>query len=219
MVGAPGWYCFPLVYGNAITGGSINAMAYSSSHMVNHLNNQISAPYIKDNNVNLSDVSVKLIWQDAENLIIPSEIKYDPTLFGGKGGIKFHISNIQEGNAVIALIDNNAEEDEYVNLNRGEIYGTGGSTKAIWSWHIWATCFGFEDFEKDIRILNHEEKAFDVMPVNLGWCSGDKAIKYYKRRKCDIKFKVGDHEIIRTIVQYPHFVLPRGELSLLPVGA
>lgn len=211
MVGAPGWYCFPLVYGNAITGGSINAMAYSSSHMVNHLNNQISAPYIKDNNVNLSDVSVKLIWQDAENLIIPSEIKYDPTLFGGKGGIKFHISNIQEGNAVIALIDNNAEEDEYVNLNRGEIYGTGGSTKAIWSWHIWATRFGFEDFEKDIRILNHEEKAFDVMPVNLGWCSGDKAIKYYKRRKCDIKFKVGDHEIIRTIVQYPHFVLPRGD--------
>ena len=42
----------------------------------------------------------------------------------------------------------------------------GGSTKAIWSWHIWATRFGFEDFEKDIRILNHEEKAFEVMPVS-----------------------------------------------------
>lgn len=211
MVGAPGWYCFPLVYGNAITGGSENTMAYSSSHMVNHLNNKISAPYIKDNNVSLSNVSVKLIWQDAENLIIPSEIKYDPTLFGGNGGIKFHISNIQEGNAVIALIDNSADEDEYVYLNRGDVYGTGGSTKAIWSWHIWATRFGFEDFEKDIRILNHEEETFDVMPVNLGWCSGGKAIKYYKRRKCDIKFKVGDHEIIRTIEQYPHLVLPRGD--------
>lgn len=202
MVGAPGWYCFPLVYGNAITSGSANAMAYSSSHMVNHLNNKISAPYIKDNKVSLSGVSVKLIWQDAQNLIIPNEIEFDPTLFAGNGGIKFHISNIQEGNAVIALIDDNAGEDQYV---------IGGSTKAIWSWHIWATRFGFGDFEKDIRITNHEDKKFDVMPVNLGWCSGDKEIKYYKRRKCDIKFKFGDQEIIRTIEQYPHFLLPRGD--------
>ena len=83
MVGAPGWYCFPLVYGNAITDGKYNTTAYSSTHMVNHLNKKISAPYIKDNNVNLetSNVSVKLIWQDAENLIIPDEIEYDPTLF------------------------------------------------------------------------------------------------------------------------------------------
>lgn len=212
MVGAPGWYCFPLVYGNAITGGATNSEAYSSSNIVNHLKNNITTPYIKDNaGISLSNVSVKLIWQDAENLIIPNEIQYDPSLFGGKGGIKFHISNIREGNAVIALIDKSAGEDEYVNLDRGSVYGKGGSTKAIWSWHIWATRFGFGDFEKDIRILNHEEKAFDVMPVNLGWCSGGKAIKYYKRRKCDIKFKVGDHEIIRTIEQYPHFVLPRGD--------
>lgn len=85
------------------------------------------------------------------------------------------------------------------------------STKAVWSWHIWVTRFGFEDFEKNIRILNHEEKAFDVMPVNLGWCSGGKDIIYYKRRKCEIKFKVGEHEITRTIEQYPHLVLPRGD--------
>lgn len=212
MVGAPGWYCFPLVYGNAITDGAYNAAAYSSTHIVNHLKNNITTPYIRDNaGISLSNVSVKLIWQDAENLIIPSEIKYDPILFGGNGGIKFHISNIQEGNAVIALIDNSAKEDDYVDIDRGEIYGKSGSTKAIWSWHIWATRFGFEDFEKNIRILNHEEEAFDVMPVNLGWCSGGKAIKYYKRRKCDIKFKVGEHEIVRTIEQYPHFVLPRGD--------
>lgn len=212
MVGAPGWYCFPLVYGNAITDESINADAYSlSTNIVNHLNKNIKNPYIKNNDgIDLSNVSVKLIWQDAEKLIVPSSIEFDPTLFSGNGGIKFHINNIQEGNAVIALIDNNAKEDKDVYLDRG-IYGKSGSTKAIWSWHIWATRFGFEDFEKDIRILNHEEKAFDVMPVNLGWCSGGKEIRYYKRRKCDIKFKLGEYEIIRTIEQYPHFVLPRGD--------
>lgn len=223
MVGAPGWYCFPLVYGNAITDGGTNAEAYSSANIVNHLKEPITAPYIKDNTrkddptkkIDLSDISVKLIWQDAKQdgqyLITPSTISYDPDLFSGKGGIKFQIGKIQEGNAVIALIDNKAGEDQYVNLNRGDVYGIGGSTKAIWSWHIWATRFGFEDFEKNIRILNHEEKAFDVMPVNLGWCSGNKAIKYYKRRKCKITFKVGDKEIIREIEQYPHFLLPRGD--------
>ena len=212
MVGAPGWYCFPLVYGNAITGRAANPAAYSSPHMVNHLNKQIQCPYIKENEgIDLSNVSVKLIWQDAEQLVDPSTIVYDFNLFNGKGGIKFHISNIQEGNAVIALIDNKAAEDEFVNIDRGDVYGHSGSTRAIWSWHIWATRFGFEDFEKDIRILNHEEKAFDVMPVNLGWCSGNTSIRYYKRRKCEIKFKVGDKEIIRTIEQYPHFLLPRGD--------
>lgn len=212
MVGAPGWYCFPLVYGNAITNGSTNAMAYASAHIVNHLNAKIVSPYIKENNVDLnsSGIDVKLIWQDAENLITPSEIKFDASLFGGKGGIKFHIGTMQEGNAVIALIDNSAKEDEWVEVAR-PTYGESGSTKAVWSWHIWATRFGFEDFETDIRILNHEEKSFDVMPVNLGWCSGDKEIRYYKRRKCEIKFKVGDNEIIRTIEQYPHFLLPRGD--------
>ena len=213
MVGAPGWYCFPLVYGNAISDNkNPNTEAYSSANIVNHLKKNITQPYIKDNaEINLSNVSVKLIWQDANNLILPNDIQYDSNLFNGKGGIKFQIGTIQEGNAVIALIDNNAKDDEHVYLNRGNVYGTGGSTKAIWSWHIWATRFGFGHFEKNIRITNHEEKAFNVMPVNLGWCSGDKEIKYYKRRKCKITFKVGDQEIIREIEQYPHFILPRGD--------
>lgn len=215
MVGAPGWYCFPLVYGNAISDNkNPNTEAYSSTNIVNHLNNNITTPYIKDNTgINLSNenVNVKLIWQDAEDLVTPSEISYEPDLFGGKGGIKFHISKGQEGNAVIALIDKSAGEDKHVSLDRGTIYGESGSTKAIWSWHIWVTRFGSEDFEKDIRILNHKEEAFDVMPVNLGWCAGNNPIRYYKRRKCDITFKVGEHEIIRTIEQYPHFLLPRGD--------
>ena len=211
MVGAPGWYCFPLVYGNAILGEGDNTAAYSSTHIVNHLNKHIEAPYIKDNDgIDLSAVSVKLIWQDAEELVDPSSIKYEPDLFGGKGGIKFQIGTIQEGNAVIALIDNKAKEDDYVVHERKEPYKNLGNTKAIWSWHIWATRFGF-DFEKHIRIVNHEEKTFDVMPVNLGWCSGNNPIQYYKRRKCEIRFKVGDSEITRTIEQYPHFAVPRGD--------
>lgn len=226
MVGAPGWYCFPLVYGNAITDKKTNSAAYGGS-IVNHLNKSITSPYIIENNgITLNETSekalpnikVRLIWQDAQNLIETEEDKlvYDPSLFGGRGGIKFHIGTLQEGNAVIALIDEKASEDDFVEYDHDEgngsgIYGTVGSTKAIWSWHIWATRFGTDDFEKNIQITNHDGKTFDVMPVNLGWCSGGREIKYYKRRKCVITFKVGEHEIERTIVQYPHFLLPRGD--------
>lgn len=227
MVGAPGWYCFPLVYGNAISGGNDNPNAYTLAYsniknendvsqdvpqIVNHLNKAITQPYIKDNDgINLSNVSVKLIWQDVENLVTASKIEYDPALFGGMGGIKFHIPSISEGNAVIALIDNSASEDEWVNIDRGAPYNESGSTKAIWSWHIWCTPFGSGVFEETIQVRNHDDKPFDVMPVNLGWCSGGRAIKYYERRKCEITFKVGDREITRTIEQYPHFLLPRGD--------
>lgn len=213
IVGAPGYYCFPLVYGNAITEGRTDDnSAYSAAHIVNHLGNHIGAPYIKDNNgidLSVSNVTAKLIWQDADNLVTPGSISYDPQLFGNKGGIKFEIGTIQEGNAVIALIDKSASEDDDVDIDRG-VYGKHGSTKAIWSWHIWATRFGTDSFENNIRITNQDEEQFDVMPVNLGWCSGGENIRYYPRRKCEIKFKVGDNEIIRTIEQYPHFLLPRG---------
>lgn len=209
MVGEAGWYSIPLVYGNGITDSKDNGQAYSPAHFVNHLNKHITSAYIADNTgINLSNISVRLIWQDAENLIVPDEVTYDPTLFGNKGGIKFHIKSICEGNAVIALIDNSAADDEYVSLDRG-VYGHHGSTRAIWSWHIWATRFGF-DFEKNIPVLNHEEQQFELMPVNLGWCSDNQPIVYFQRRRCEIKFKVGDNEITRTIEQYPHFALPRG---------
>lgn len=211
VVGAKGWYAIPLVYGNAITDGDTVKEAYSSPNIVNHLNKNITKPFIKDNpGIDLSNVSVKLIWQDAENLIDPKKITYDPNLFEGKGGIKFQVATIREGNAVIALIDNKASEDDYVVHTRPAPYQNLGNTKAVWSWHIWATRFGF-DFEKNIRIRDHEDKAYDVMPVNLGWCAGNTPIRYYKRRKCVIKFKVGDHEIVRTIEQYPHFAVPRGD--------
>lgn len=217
MVGKSGWYSIPLVYGNAITDGNPFPEAYNSSHIVNHLNKQITKPYIMDNegikDKPSSNFKAKLIWQDSKELIVSDEIYYDPSLFGSHGGIKFHISNIKEGNAVIALIDETApvsKEDHVEEVDRGPAYeDLKGSTKAVWSWHIWCTRFGL-DYEQDTPVINSDDETFDVLPVNLGWCS-DKAIKYYKRRKCEITFKVGDNVITRTIEQYPHLLLPRGD--------
>lgn len=215
MVGAPGWYCFPLAYGNAITNKKDDNRAYSSSSIVNHLNNKITSGYILENpdmKERASRFKAKLIWEDAQNLIDPDNIIYDPGLFDGKGGVIFHIGTMAEGNAVIALIDPDTPVDQFVDdFKRPAPYENLKSTRAVWSWHIWATRIGFEAYAKDVTIINNDKEAFDIMPVNLGWCAGNRKIRYYKRRKCDIKFKLGDHEIIRTIEQYPHLVLPRGD--------
>lgn len=123
VVTHPGYYKFPLVYGNAIKNGATNAIAYgegtNSTTFVNHLGNKITNPYIyknlNNNSVELEANSAELVWQDAENLISDIDLSID------KHYIQFEITkeNIQQGNAVIAVKDE------------------GG--KIMWSWHIWVT--------------------------------------------------------------------------------
>ena len=66
VVTHPGYYKFPLVYGNAIKNGDTNASAYGSSTFVNHLDRQITDPYIynnkNSNGENLSAGSAELVW-------------------------------------------------------------------------------------------------------------------------------------------------------------
>ena len=114
VVTHPGYYKFPLVYGNAIKNGATNAIAYESSTFVNHLDRQITEPYIYSNE-NCTVGSADLLWQDAQDLI--SNI----SLSGDKHYIQFKITkeNIEQGNAVIAV------KDESGNI--------------MWSWHIWVT--------------------------------------------------------------------------------
>lgn len=121
VVTHPGYYKFPLVYGNAIKNGATNAIAYGvkdgisiSSTFVNHLGNQITNPYIYSNE-NCTVGSAVLVWQDAESLISNIGLSNDNHY------IQFEITkeNIQQGNAVIAVKD--------------------GSDNIMWSWHIWVT--------------------------------------------------------------------------------
>lgn len=117
----PGYYKFPLVYGNAIKNGATNANAYGvkdgtsiSSTFVNHLGNLITDPYIYENS-GCTVGSADLVWQDAQYLVTNIELCDD------KKYIKFQITkeNIQQGNAVIAVKDE--------------------SGAIMWSWHIWVT--------------------------------------------------------------------------------
>lgn len=168
VVNAPGWYCFPLVYGNAVKGGENNTSAYISTqtgtyvleHFINHLGNSISNPYI-NNNADCTVTAAELVWQDAKNLVNNITLEGN----GEQAYIKFHVdpSTICQGNAVIAAKD---------------------ATSVLWSWHIWVTD---EDITKTKTVRNHASKTYQVMPVYVGWCDGDST--FYAKRACQVRIK------------------------------
>ena len=145
VVTHPGYYKFPLVYGNAIKNGASNANAYGSSTFVNHLGKKITDPYIynnkDDNENNLVANSAELVWQDAEYLIKNIGLSSD------KHYIQFEITkeNIQQGNAVIAVKDENS--------------------KIMWSWHIWVT----NKNVYETQAVTASNKTLMFMPFPLGW--------------------------------------------------
>ncbi|MGP1393511.1 MAG: hypothetical protein ACTTK1_06040, partial [Candidatus Cryptobacteroides sp.] len=160
VVTRPGWYKIPVVYGNAIKNGNDNIAAYKPSgsgnnfltDFIRHDGNVITKPWIKENSgINLNTGVAELSWQDQPNLIQSIQLQSD------KKHIVFHVSHatIHEGNAVIALKDNN---------------GT-----IVWSWHIWV--YGGNDL-KAINVKNNKAKApsrlgrdnFDFLSENLGAC-------------------------------------------------
>lgn len=172
VVNAPGWYSFPLVYGNAIKNGATNASAYTSTApdekyvlnpFINHTGNGITDPYISKN-ADCTPAKAELVWQDSENLV--TDIQYNPGTNGGNISFQVKQESIHQGNAVIAIKD--------------------VADNVLWSWHIWVTD---EDINKTITITNFDNKNFDVMSVNLGYCNGP--LMDYAERGCLVKFTAG----------------------------
>lgn len=178
VVSAPGYYCFPLVYGNAIKNGTTNTSAYTSNKtgsnilktFINHTGNPITSPYIKENS-GCVPAKAELLWQDAPGLI--SNVQYNNSqmqLFvNPENYISFQVNalTIRQGNAVIAIKD--------------------AGDNVLWSWHIWVTD---ENIGQTIEVTNHQSQKYKFMPVNLGWCDG--RTETYAERSCKVKFTAGD---------------------------
>lgn len=223
IVDSKGTYQFPLVYGNAVTDGNENKASYTYlgeedktngkyylKAFKNYKDKPISSPYILEDIYGEggpvpAGLTPSLVWQDEASLV--TDIKYIPDVYNkiGEsskiGGIRFTVgAGIKEGNAVIALEDPD---------------GT-----VMWSWHIWVTAM---DFSRKITLTNADaygHRNFEIMPVNLGWCSGGTPVRYYDRHMCEVRFtqiisKEGEPEqlgLSRTVkvIQEPHIALPCG---------
>lgn len=172
VIGAPGWYMFPLVYGNSITNGSVNTRAYrpginSSLAMRSFVGadgNAITSPYIlQDGGLSLSgQYDACVVWEDVMpgyGIIDPASVEIVDAPNGAGLSckyIRFHISpeDIKPGNAILAIRDK------------------GNGNKVLWSWHIWLIQNDSADLQTKNVVYRPTETttaSLSLLGVNLGW--------------------------------------------------
>jgi conserved domain protein len=152
LISAPGYYRIPLVYGNAVKGGTTNESSYKTAHtgtdvlsnFKDHLGKDITTPYINVQNASNPATQASIVWMDQQALVDDLSV----TNNGDKSFVNFHVSaaNIKNGNAVIA-----------VKSADGTI---------MWSWHLW---FDHSDALSTIACTNHEGDNFKVTKNILGY--------------------------------------------------
>lgn len=96
-------------------------------------------------NINISPLSARVLWQDTEGLISGVSLS--------EGIVRFSASSLK-GNAIIAVYDN-ANPD-----------ATGSNI--LWSWHIWCT-----DSPSSHNYINHNGSPITVLDRNLGATASD----------------------------------------------
>lgn len=152
LISAPGYYRIPLVYGNAVKGGTTNESSYKTAHtgadvlsnFKDHLGNDITTPYINVQNTTNPATQASIVWMDQKDLVDGLSV----TNNGDRSFVNFHVSaaNIKNGNAVIAI--------------------KSADGTIMWSWHLW---FDHSDALSTIACTNHEGDNFKVTKNILGY--------------------------------------------------
>ncbi|MBQ1647051.1 MAG: hypothetical protein II047_01055, partial [Bacteroidales bacterium] len=159
-----GSYLIPCVYGNAYTGGAVNAGAYSNSTTgTNPLNTFInadgnaigSAVITSDPNLTKgSHLSARVVWQDVMpgfEMITDANLEYVSTPGTAVNcpyiRVTFPQDKIVPGNVVVALYDDD-------------------NAKILWSWHLWVTT---ETLTTVNVLQSNNTTSHNFLNVNLGW--------------------------------------------------
>ena len=149
VISKTGYYKFPLVYGNAITGDTINSSAYTNeggtyqADFVNYEGNKITSPYI-EKDTGVSAVSASIEISDTDDIIDEIGITSYPD--EDCRFLRFRVKQVPStgANAVISIRD--------------------GANNIMWSWHIWL----WKESLEPVEIRNHEGNSYNILPVNLG---------------------------------------------------
>lgn len=184
VIQAPGHYSLRLVYGNAITNGTPNSSAYTSTALgedilnpfINHLGQGITRPDLP------TPVSAGIVWQDEKDLV--TDVRLD-TSNPSNMRLLFEVNknNIREGNAVVAVYDS--------------------SNRAIWSWHIWVTA---QDVFTPISVKTGSDTGYSsqeikFMPCNLGEARGTTDIFPRRALRAKVVQTGSNREVEVTFVQ------------------
>ena len=197
IVRAPGWYSFPLVYGNAIKGGAPNTGAYSPSAsggtvlspFIDSEGKAITSPYI--NASGNKAVSARIEWQDALGLLADEVSLTD-------NAVVFHVpeATIREGNAVISALD--------------------ASGRVVWSWHIWV-CGASDSELGSVSVTNKAGASYKLMRMNLGWVAPYTEPLVYPERSTKVRLtENGTGKVLEFTILQLGATLPANENGCCP---
>ena len=169
LISAPGHYCIPLVYGNAIRRNKTNRSSFHTDNtgpyilrdFLDHTNQPITKALINEQNSTKMADRADIVWMDRPNLIHFGSspiIQHAVTIDGTTKNVdfvKFEVTanDICNGNAVIAVKNSD---------------GT-----VMWSWHLW---FDHADALDPIECKNAANISYKFTKRTLGY-----ALFSYKR--------------------------------------
>ena len=169
IVNSTGYFCFPLVYGNAYENGvekkerfvwdGVSSASWKS--ILYDGTGEINSGLISRNGKSIDEVEVT--WKSEEGLV--TGVSLDNKLGGEIGGVvRFEVTEdiIKQGNVVISAKSNNS---------------------VIWSWHIWLCD---RDLEETVKIKGRGGGEYEVMDAPLGIVYNEVIVK--SERRCMIRF-------------------------------
>ena len=173
LISAPGYYCIPLVYGNAIKDGTTNTKSYQTSnsgayilqHFKDHAGQDISSPYINVQNASNPATQASIVWTDQSGIIEASSLGIEGS--GTNAFVHFRVpqDKIKNGNAVIAVKN--------------------ASGTVMWSWHLW---FIHDDALNTVTCTNFQGHKYKFTQETLGWkYTALKVSTYSAPRKVRVK--------------------------------
>lgn len=167
MVGKPGYYMFPVVYGNTYKNGALNSEAITIKNTTSGLKHYVD---YKCNRIDIDNykitqgVDAVLAWQDAPDLVDAVELIPAKDGKDGLPWVRFRVRgrSITQGNALIVVRDENKD--------------------IVWSWHIWVSqhtnawmkthsdCKTVRSIYGKKNDYKFTGKKYNLTSVNLGYC-------------------------------------------------
>lgn len=210
IVQAPGWYMFPLAYGNAIENGANNPGSYVGKSGAGHLNNfgnynnnSIRSAWIENDRAGLSAISCAgariqweryTAWDGNTGSPVTTGALY-PDAYAGDAVISdIGITTGPGGRYVRFRVD-----PDNIKPGNALIAAVNAGGDILWSWHIWIT-----DQTMSPSQVSNGSNTYTVLPVNLGWIDLGKG-QYYPQRSATLRFdsteKAGLHSAEMTVTQ------------------
>ncbi len=176
-----GHYKLPLIYGNAVTGGSLNTRSYNPgvtgtkvlSTFLNYKDQPIASPFIEEDITALGGVSslkCAVLWQDEctdANPVVTNLTITTPeslTIDGDSHSVSYLKFDVDQS----VICQNNALVCIYDDINGNGTYDYDDDL-VIWNWNIWITN-NPEVISSPIEVTNSNSVVYEFLPMQgIGW--------------------------------------------------